>query len=85
MTRHLYAPDLPDPDLLIRTSGEYRVSNFLLWQIAYTELAILDLYWPDFKEEHLYEAVLDYQRRGAPLRRRRPRARSCLAPARPSP
>ncbi len=59
----LYAPDLPDPDLLIRTSGEYRVSNFLLWQIAYTELAILDIYWPDFKEEHLYEAVLDYQRR----------------------
>jgi len=63
VTRHLYAPDLPDPDLLIRTSGEYRVSNFLLWQIAYTELAILDIYWPDFKEEHLYEAVLDYQRR----------------------
>ena len=63
VARNLYAPDLPDPDLLIRTSGEYRVSNFLLWQIAYTELAILDLFWPDFKEEHFYEAVLDYQRR----------------------
>jgi len=63
VAKHLYAPDLPDPDLLIRTSGEFRVSNFLLWQIAYTELAILDIYWPDFKEEHLYEAVLDYQRR----------------------
>lgn len=61
--RHLYAMDLPDPDLLIRTSGEYRVSNFLLWQIAYTELAILDILWPDFKEQHFYEAVLDYQRR----------------------
>ncbi len=63
VARHLYAPDLPDPDLLIRTSGEYRISNFLLWQIAYTELAILDLYWPDFKEQHFYEAVLDFQRR----------------------
>jgi undecaprenyl diphosphate synthase len=63
VARHLYARDLPDPDLLIRTSGEYRVSNFLLWQIAYTELAILDILWPDFKEQHFYEAVLDYQRR----------------------
>ena len=63
VARHLYAPDLPDPDLLIRTSGEYRVSNFLLWQIAYAELAILDIFWPDFTEEHFYEAVLDYQRR----------------------
>ncbi|MGC8762023.1 MAG: polyprenyl diphosphate synthase [Acidobacteriota bacterium] len=63
VARHLYAPDLPDPDLLIRTSGEYRVSNFLLWQIAYTEMVILDVLWPDFKEQHFYEAVLDYQRR----------------------
>jgi len=61
--RHLYAPDLPDPDLLIRTSGEYRVSNFLLWQIAYSELVILDILWPDFREEHFIEAVLDFQRR----------------------
>lgn len=61
--RFLYAPDLPDPDLLIRTSGEFRVSNFLLWQIAYAEIAILDVLWPDFSKEHFYEAVLDYQRR----------------------
>ncbi|MCX7830646.1 MAG: polyprenyl diphosphate synthase, partial [Acidobacteria bacterium] len=61
--KYLYAPDLPDPDLLIRTSGEYRISNFLLWQIAYTEIIILDVLWPDFKQEHFYEAVLDYQRR----------------------
>lgn len=61
--KYLYAPDLPDPDLLIRTSGEYRISNFLLWQIAYTEIIILDVLWPDFRPEHFYEAVLDYQRR----------------------
>jgi undecaprenyl diphosphate synthase len=61
--RHLYAPDMPDPDLLIRTSGEYRISNFLLWQIAYAELVILDVLWPDFREQHFYEAVLDFQRR----------------------
>ena len=61
--RHLYAPDLPDPDLLIRTSGEFRISNFLLWQIAYAELIILDTLWPDFRKEHFYEAILDYQRR----------------------
>jgi undecaprenyl diphosphate synthase len=59
----LYCPELPDPDLLIRTSGEYRLSNFLLWQIAYTEIIILDTLWPDFRKEHLYEAVLDYQKR----------------------
>lgn len=85
VTRHLYAPDLPDPDLLIRTSGEYRVSNFLLWQIAYTELAILDLYWPDFKEEHLYEAVLDYQRRERRYGGVAPPQGPAPAPARPSP
>ncbi len=61
--KYLYAPDLPDPDLLIRTSGEYRISNFLLWQIAYTEIIILDVLWPDFRQEHFYEALLDYQRR----------------------
>lgn len=60
---YLYLPELPDPDLLIRTSGEYRISNFLLWQIAYTELIILDVLWPDFKKEHLFEAILDYQKR----------------------
>lgn len=63
LSSHLYAPDLPDPDLLIRTSGEHRLSNFLLWQIAYTEMVILDTLWPDFTDQHLYEAVLDYQRR----------------------
>ncbi len=63
LAAHLYAPDLPDPDLLIRTSGEFRVSNFLLWQIAYAEIAILDVFWPDFGKQHFYEAVLDYQRR----------------------
>lgn len=54
---------LPDPDLLIRTSGEYRVSNFMLWQLAYTELHIAQVLWPDFTREHLFQAVLDYQRR----------------------
>jgi undecaprenyl diphosphate synthase len=54
---------IPDPDLLIRTSGELRISNFLLWQIAYTELYITDCLWPDFRRKHLYEAIRDYQRR----------------------
>ena len=53
----------PDPDLMIRTSGEYRISNFLLWQLAYTELYTTPVLWPDFTREHLFEAVLDYQRR----------------------
>ena len=59
----LFTADLPDPDLLIRTSGEYRVSNFLLWQLAYTELHITSVLWPDFTREDLYEAVRDFQRR----------------------
>lgn len=59
----LLTRDVPDPDLLIRTSGEYRLSNFLLWQMAYTELHITDVLWPDFGREDLYRAVLDYQRR----------------------
>jgi len=59
----LYTADLPDPDLLIRTSGEHRISNFLLWQTSYTELYITDTLWPDFKREQLFEAVLDYQKR----------------------
>ncbi|GAB4285804.1 MAG: isoprenyl transferase [Ignavibacteriaceae bacterium] len=54
---------IPDPDLLIRTSGEFRVSNFLLWQIAYSEFYILDVFWPDFRRKHLYEAVRDFQKR----------------------
>lgn len=54
---------IPDPELLIRTSGEHRISNFLLWQIAYSELYFTDVLWPDFKKEHLFEAVYDYQNR----------------------
>jgi len=54
---------IPDPELLIRTSGEHRISNFLLWQIAYSELHFTDVLWPDFKEENLFEAILDYQSR----------------------
>ncbi len=63
ISRHLYTAGLPDPDLLIRTSGEMRVSNFLLWQIAYAEFWVTDTLWPDFKRQHLYQAVLDYQKR----------------------
>jgi undecaprenyl diphosphate synthase len=59
----LYTADVPDPDLLIRTSGEQRISNFMLWQLAYTELYITPLYWPDFRREHLFAAILDYQKR----------------------
>ena len=59
----LFTRTLPPPDLLIRTSGEYRISNFMLWQLAYTELHITPVYWPDFDREHLFEAILDYQRR----------------------
>ncbi len=54
---------MPDPELLIRTSGEMRISNFLLWQLAYTELYITPVLWPDFRREHLYEAILTYQQR----------------------
>ena len=60
---NLKTKDLPDPDLLIRTSGEFRVSNFLLWQIAYSEFVILDVLWPDFKREHLYNAIEEFQKR----------------------
>jgi undecaprenyl diphosphate synthase len=63
IARHLYAPDMPDPDLLVRTSGEYRISNFLLWQVAYSELHFTDVLWPDFRREHLFEAIRDYQNR----------------------
>jgi len=60
---YLYDPDLPDPDLLIRTGAESRVSNFLLWQIAYSEIYVTDTMWPDFREEHLRDALVDYQQR----------------------
>ena len=60
---HLYTHNLPDVDLLIRTSGEHRISNFLLWQIAYAELYFTETFWPDFREEHLLEAIKSYQNR----------------------
>lgn len=63
INEHLYTRNLPEVDLLIRTSGEHRISNFLLWQIAYSELYFTDILWPDFKEEDLYEAILSYQKR----------------------
>jgi len=63
INQHLYTHNLPDVDLLIRTSGEHRISNFLLWQIAYAELFFTDVLWPDFTEEHLYEAIISYQKR----------------------
>jgi undecaprenyl diphosphate synthase len=59
----LYYPDMPDPDLVVRTSGEYRISNFLLWELAYSELVFTDVLWPDFRREHLWEAVREFQRR----------------------
>ncbi|MFN5846469.1 MAG: polyprenyl diphosphate synthase, partial [Flavobacteriia bacterium] len=63
ISSYLSTAGIPDPELLIRTSGEHRVSNFLLWQIAYTEFHFTDVLWPDFKREDLYKAVLDYQSR----------------------
>ncbi|MEM9000282.1 MAG: isoprenyl transferase [Bacteroidota bacterium] len=60
---HLYTHLMPDVDLLIRTSGEHRISNFLLWQIAYAELYFIDVFWPDFSEHHLVEAIISYQNR----------------------
>jgi undecaprenyl diphosphate synthase len=61
--RHLYTAHMPDPDLLIRTSGEMRISNYLLWQIAYTEIFVTDRFWPDFRGVHMLEAIEDFQRR----------------------
>jgi len=62
-SKHLYTGEFPDPDLLIRTSGELRVSNFLLWQIAYTEMYVTDTLWPDFSRKDLYEAIIAFQKR----------------------
>jgi undecaprenyl diphosphate synthase len=61
--QYLFTAGLPDPDLLIRTSGEYRISNFLLWQIAYTEIYVTDVLWPDFRKDNLIQALLDFQKR----------------------
>jgi undecaprenyl diphosphate synthase len=63
LARHLYAPDMPDPDLLVRTSGEFRISNYLLWELAYSELVFTDVLWPDFRQANLFEAIAEYQRR----------------------
>jgi len=63
VARHLFAPDVPDPDLLIRTSGEMRLSNFMLWQVSYTELYITETLWPDFREDAFAEALAAYARR----------------------
>ena len=63
INNHLYTFNLPDVDLMIRTSGEQRISNFLLWQIAYAELYFTDILWPDFRQEHFYDAIIEYQNR----------------------
>jgi undecaprenyl diphosphate synthase len=62
-SKYLYTKAIPDPDLMIRTSGESRLSNFLLWQSAYTEIYMTNTYWPDFREKELLKAILDYQKR----------------------
>ena len=62
-TQYLTTYPIPDPELMIRTSGEFRISNFLIWQLAYTEFYITDVLWPDFRKEHFYEALYDYQKR----------------------
>ena len=61
--RHLYDPEMPDPDLVVRTSGEYRISNFLLWELAYSELVFTDVLWPDFRRDDLFDAVREFQNR----------------------
>jgi undecaprenyl diphosphate synthase len=63
VSRALYTDGIPDPDLLIRTSGELRISNFLLWQIAYSEIWVTEVLWPDFRRRHLLQAIVDYQKR----------------------
>jgi undecaprenyl diphosphate synthase len=63
IARRLYDPEMPDPDLVVRTSGEYRLSNFLLWEAAYSELVFTDVLWPDFRREHLFAAVREFQDR----------------------
>lgn len=63
IAKRLYHPDMPEPDLVVRTSGEFRISNFLLWELAYAELVFTDVLWPDFRREHLAAAVREYQRR----------------------
>ena len=63
ISRHLYDPEMPDPDLVVRTSGEFRISNFLLWELAYSELYFTDTLWPEFRREDLFDAIHEYQER----------------------
>jgi undecaprenyl diphosphate synthase len=63
IAERLYDPEMPDPDLVVRTSGEFRISNYLLWELAYSELVFVDTLWPDFRREHLRDAIREYQRR----------------------
>ena len=63
ISRHMYAPDMPDPDLVVRTSGESRISNYLLWESAYSEFVFTDVLWPDFRTADLRAAILEYQQR----------------------
>jgi undecaprenyl diphosphate synthase len=79
--QHLFTKELPDPDLLIRTSGEMRVSNFLLWQIAYSEIYVTDVLWPDFRRANLFEAIVEYQKRERRYGDIKPGARSPLIAA----
>ena len=71
IARHLYAPDMPDPDLVVRTSGEFRISNYLLWESAYSEFVFTDVLWPDFRREHLFDGDPRVPAARAPLRRDR--------------
>lgn len=63
IARHLYAPDMPDPDLVVRTSGEFRISNYLVWEAAYSEFVFTDVLWPDFRRENLFAAIREFQQR----------------------
>lgn len=63
IAKHMYYPDMPEPDVVIRTSGEHRISNFLLWELAYSEFVFTDVLWPDFRRSHLFDAVREYQGR----------------------
>ena len=63
ISNYLTTKDIPDPDLMIRTSGELRISNFLLWQLAYTELYFTNTHWPDFRKENFFEAIFEFQKR----------------------
>ena len=80
LAQQLYAPDLPDPDLIIRTSGEQRLSNFLLWQASYAELYVTPKYWPEFAKPDLLEAIMEFERRERRFGRRTPQG-AAVAPA----